>query len=169
MISSVYWEWELLLLSIKLGIKLAFVYDGIRLFRIFVFHRNIFISIEDLFFWIYAGIIIFEQQLEQSNGVLRGFSILGMLLGMFLYSKLLGERMLLTAEKGSVVFKRQLTETGKIFKMGLGGQKSVSKNIRRKHGRKKKAKEDKKANTSGSDSGYDGSNCNACGSCNKQL
>ena len=119
MVSSVYWEWELLLLAIRLGIKLAFIYDGIRIFRFFVPHGNIIISIEDLFFWIYAGIIIFELQLEQSNGVLRGFSILGMLLGMFLYSKLLGERLLFAAEKGSVVFKRQLTKLGKVFKMNL--------------------------------------------------
>ena len=167
MVSSVYWEWELLLLAIRLGIKLAFIYDGIRIFRFFVPHGNIIISIEDLFFWIYAGIIIFELQLEQSNGVLRGFSILGMLLGMFLYSKLLGERLLFAAEKGSVVFKRQLTKLGKVFKMNLRKQKSVSKNIRRKHGSKKKKKETKKGNPSGSDSGYDGSNCNACGGSNK--
>ena len=165
MVSSVYWEWELLLLTVKLGIKLAFIYDGIRVFRFFVSHRNIIISIEDLLFWIYAGIIIFELQLEQSNGVLRGFSILGMLLGMFLYSKLLGERLLFVAEKGSVVFKRQLTEFGKVFKMNLGRQKSVSKNVRRKHGRKKEKKEDEKANPSGSDYGHDDSNCDACGGC----
>lgn len=167
MVSSVYWEWELLLLAIRLGIKLAFIYDGIRIFRFFVPHGNIIISIEDLFFWIYAGIIIFELQLEQSNGVLRGFSILGMLLGMFLYSKLLGERLLFAAEKGSVVFKRQLTKLGKVFKMNLRKQKSVSKNVRRKHGRKKKKKETKKGNPSGSDSGYDGSDSNACGGSNK--
>ena len=167
MVSSVYWEWELLLLAVKLGIKLAFIYDGIRIFRLFVSHKNIIISMEDLFFWIYAGIIIFELQLEQSNGVLRGFSILGMLMGMFLYSRLLGEKLLFVAEKGSSVFKRQLTEIGKVFKINLREEKSVSKNVRRKHGRKKKKKENKEANTSGSDSGNDGSSGDACGSCNK--
>ena len=167
MVSSVYWEWELLLLAVKLGIKLAFIYDGIRIFRFFVSHGKIMISIEDLFFWIYAGMIIFELQLKQSNGVLRGFSVLGMLLGMFLYNKLLGERLLLVAEKGSVVFKRQLTKLGKVFKMNLRRQKSVSKNVRRKHGRKKEKKEDKEADSSGSDSGYDGSNCDAGGGSNK--
>ena len=167
MVSSVYWEWELLLLAVKLGIKLAFIYDGIRIFRFFVSHGKIMISIEDLFFWIYAGMIIFELPLKQSNGVLRGFSVLGMLLGMFLYNKLLGERLLLVAEKGSAVFKRQLTKLGKVFKMNLRRQKSVSKNVRRKHGRKKEKKEDKEANSSGSDSGYDGSNCDAGGGSNK--
>ena len=167
MVSSVYWEWELLLLTIKLGIKLAFIYDGIRIFRLFVSHGNIMISIEDLFFWFYAGIVIFELQLEQSNGVLRGFSILGMLLGMFLYNKILGEKLIFVAEKGSTVFKRRLTKFGKVFKMNLSRKKSVSKNLRRKHGGKKKKKEDKNANPSGSDSGYDGSYSDACGGCSK--
>ena len=161
MVSSVYWEWELLILAIKLGIKLSFIYDGIRIFRIFVSHKNIVISLEDLCFWIYAGIMMFEFQLEQSNGVLRGFSILGMLLGMFLYSKLLGERLLFWAEKGSLFFKRQLTEIGKVFKINLCRQKSVSKNIGRKHGSKKEKKR-KKTEPTGNDSGYDGSNCDAC-------
>lgn len=167
MVSSVYWEWELLLLAIKLGIKLAFIYDGIKIFRFFVSHKNIVISIEDLFFWIYAGIIIFEFQLEQSNGVLRGFSVLGMLLGMFLYSKLLGERLLFVAEKGSLVFKRQLTDREKVFKISLYRQKSVSKNIGRKHGSKKEKKKRKKAESSGDNFGNDGSNCDACGSGNQ--
>ena len=167
MVSSVYREWELLFLAIKLGVKLAFIYDGIRIFRFFVSHGDFMISIEDLFFWIYAGIIIFELQLEQSNGVLRGFSILGMLLGMLLYSKLFGERLLLMAEKGSTVFKRQLTKLGKVFKINLGRRKSVSKNIRRKHDSKKKAKKNKEANPSGCDFGYNSSGSDACSSCNK--
>lgn len=167
MVSSVSWEWELLLLSIKLGVKLAFIYDGIRIFRFFIPHGNIIISIEDLLFWIYAGIIIFELQLAQSNGVLRGFSILGMLLGMFLYSKLFGERLLFVAEKGSIVFKRQLTKLEKVFKINSGRKKSVSNNIRRKHGSKKKAKEDKEANPSRCNSGYNGSNRDACSGCDK--
>ena len=82
MVSSVYWEWSLLLQAIKLGVKLTFVYDGIRIFRILIKHKNIVASIEDIFFWMYSSIIIFEMQLEQSDGVLRGFCILGMLLGM---------------------------------------------------------------------------------------
>ena len=167
MISSIYEEWELLLLAVKLGIKLAFLYDGIRIVRFFIAHKNVIISLEDLCFWSYAGMVIFELQLEQSHGMLRGFTILGMLLGMFLYSKLLGDRLLLTAEKGSIVFKRQLTEIGKVFKMKLYRQKSVSKDVRRKHGREKKKKEDKDANPSGSNCGHDGSNCDACSGCHK--
>lgn len=169
MVSSVYWEWELLLQTIKLGIKLAFVYDGIRIFRILMNHRNIFISLEDLFFWIYATWIIFNLQLEQSDGVLRGFSILGMLLGMFLYNKILGERLLFLAEKGIGLFKRQLTETGKMFKIKLCKHEDVCTKIRSKHGKKKDSSKKKEAEQLSNAAGHDGSVGDVSGSSCKQL
>lgn len=145
MVSSVYWEWALLLQTIKLGIKLAFIYDGFRIFRILIHHKNVFISMEDLLFWIYSAIIIFELQLELSEGVLRGFSILGMLLGMYLYNKILGERLVLLAEKGISLFKRQLTEVGKVFKIVLCKHRSVLTKSRSKHGKKKNTGKKKEA------------------------
>lgn len=145
MVSSVYKEWELLLQTIKLGIKLAFIYDGIRILRILISHKNILISLEDLFFWIYATWIIFQLQLEKSEGVLRGFSILGMILGMFLYNKILGERLLFLAEKGIGLFKRQLTEIGKMLKMRLCKQRDVCTKIRSKHGKKKNSSKKEEA------------------------
>lgn len=145
MVSSVYKEWELLLQTIKLGIKLAFIYDGIRILRILISHKNIIISLEDLFFWIYATWIIFQLQLEKSEGVLRGFSILGMTLGMFLYNKILGERLLFLAEKGIGLFKRQLTEIGKMLKMRLCKQRAVCTKIRSKHGKKKNSSKKEEA------------------------
>ena len=145
MVSSVYKEWELLLQTIKLGIKLAFIYDGIRILRILISHKNIMISLEDLFFWIYATWIIFQLQLERSEGVLRGFSILGMILGMFLYNKILGERLLFLAEKGIGLFKRQLTEIGKMLKMRLCKQWDVCTKIRSKHGKKKNSSKKEEA------------------------
>lgn len=145
MVSSVYKEWELLLQTIKMGIKLAFIYDGIRILRILISHKNIIISLEDLFFWIYATWIIFQLQLEKSEGVLRGFSILGMILGMFLYNKILGERLLFLAEKGIGLFKRQLTEIGKMLKMRLCKQRDVCTKIRSKHGKKKNSSKKEEA------------------------
>ncbi len=168
MVSSVYWEWELLLQTIKLGVKLAFIYDGIRIFRLLIFHKSILISIEDLFFWIYATIIIFELQLEQSEGVLRGFSILGMLLGMYLYNKILGERLVWLAEKGISLFKRQLTEMGKVFKIKLCKHRDISIKNRSKHGEKKESCKRKEAEQTGSSPGCNGGSDNACGSGRKQ-
>ena len=143
MVSSVYKEWELLLQTIKMGIKLAFIYDGVRIFRILISHKNIMISLEDFFFWIYATWIIFQLQLEKSEGVLRGFSILGMMAGMVLYNKILGERLLVLAEKGIRFIKRQLTGMGKMLKMKLCKQRAVCTKIRSKHGKKKNSSKKK--------------------------
>lgn len=168
MVSSVYWEWELLLQSIKLGIKLTFIYDGIRIFRILITHKNFVMSIEDLFFWIYATWIIFSFQLKESHGVFRGFFVLGMLFGMVFYNKVLGERLVLLAEKGIGLFKRQLTEIGKLIKIKLGKQENVCTKIRRKHGEKKNSCKKEKTKQSGNAVSYDGSIGDVGGSSRKQ-
>ena len=168
MVSSVYWEWELLLQSIKLGIKLTFLYDGIRIFRILITHKNIMMSLEDLFFWIYATWIMFSFQLRESHGVFRGFFILGMLLGMFFYNKILGEKLIVLAEKGIGLFKRQLTEIGKLFKIKLCKQRNVCTKIRRKHGEKKDSCKKKETKQFGDAASYDGGVGDVGGSSCKQ-
>lgn len=135
MVSSVYWEWSLLLQAIKLGVKLTFIYDGIRMFRILIKHKEILVSAEDIFFWMYATVIIFEMQLKQSDGMFRGFCILGMLLGMYLYSKILGEHLVMMAEKGIILFKRRLTGIVKMFKIKLYKYSDVSEKNGGKHGK----------------------------------
>ena len=90
MISSVYWEWDFFLLSIRLGLKLALIYEGIVIFRMLIPHNNGIKNAEDLCYWIYASMLLFKLQYEQSNGVLRGFSVLGVSLGMMIYYNLIG-------------------------------------------------------------------------------
>ena len=90
MVSSVYWEWELFLLSIKVGIKIAFIYEVIVIFRMFVAHCKWVRTAQDLVYWIYAATILYQLQYKHSNGVLRGFSILGVFLGMVLYYIVVG-------------------------------------------------------------------------------
>lgn len=167
MVSSVYWEWELLLITIKLGVKLALFYDIIRIFRFMISHKNFVISIEDFFFWVYATLIIFRLQLEQSNGVLRGFSVLGMILGMFLYNKLLGKQLVSLAEKGIASFKRRLTERIKMFKIKLSKHGDVFKKSRSKHGRKKNSGKEKEAEQFGNAVSNDGSAGDAVGGSGK--
>ena len=167
MVSSVYWEWELLFITIKLGIKLALFYDILCIFRLLISHSNLLVSIEDFFFWIYAALLIFRIQLEQSDGVLRGFSILGMILGMFLYHKLLGEPMVFLAEKGIGITKRRLTESTKMFKMKLSKHCDVFEKNRSKHGRKKNPGKKKEAKQSGNAVSNDGSAGNDAGGSGK--
>lgn len=137
MVSSVYWEWELLLLSVKTGIWFALLYDLILVFRMLIGHNLWMESLEDLIFWVYVTAGLFQLQLMKSNGVLRGFSVLGVILGMYFYYVMLGKHINKLAKKGITFLKRQLTGKWKLFKMKLCKQDSGLKNHRRKNGTKR--------------------------------
>ena len=85
---SIYHEIQFLLHSVFLGIIITFVYDNIRVVRRVIPHKTIFVSIEDLFFWIFVAIYIFLLQHRENNGIFRWFSVVGALAGMLLYRKL---------------------------------------------------------------------------------
>ena len=100
MVSSVYWEWEFFLLSIRLGIVLALLYEGIVIFRVLIHHNRWIRNAEDLCYWIYASTLLFKLQYEQSNGTLRGFSVLGVSIGMMIYYNLIGRYLSKVVDKG---------------------------------------------------------------------
>ena len=143
MISSVYWEWELLLLSIKTGIWFALLYDFILVFRMLIGHNLWMESLEDLIFWVYVTAGLFQLQLTKSDGVLRGFSVLGVILGMCFYYIMLGKHINKMAKKGITFLKRRLTEKWKLFKMKLCKQECGLKYHRRKNGTKRNSGEKK--------------------------
>lgn len=76
-----------LLYSFSMGIFITFIYDILRIWRRVCVHNNLFISLEDILFWIFCAISVFYMMHTQSNGTLRWFAILGALTGMFLYKK----------------------------------------------------------------------------------
>lgn len=82
---SIYHEIQFLLHSFLLGIIITFVYDNIRVARRVIPHNTLFVSIEDLFFWIFVAIYIFLLQHRENNGIFRWFSVIGAFLGMILY------------------------------------------------------------------------------------
>ena len=77
-----------LLHALLMGIFITFIYDLLRIFRRVVPHRNFFVSAEDLLFWIYCGGEVFLLMYHESDGTLRWFAVLGALVGMYLYMKL---------------------------------------------------------------------------------
>lgn len=81
-------ENEFLLYALLMGIFVTFIYDLLRIFRRVVPHRGFFVSAEDLLFWIYCGGEVFLLMYHESNGTLRWFAVLGALIGMMLYRKL---------------------------------------------------------------------------------
>ena len=88
---SIYHEIRFLLDSVLLGIIISFVYDNIRVVRRVIPHNTVFISIEDLFFWIFVAIYIFLLQHRENNGIFRWFSVVGAFAGMMVYRKIAGK------------------------------------------------------------------------------
>ena len=84
------WELYALVVSFFNGVLLAWVYDNIRVFRRIRRHKTIiFMSIEDIVYGIYAGISVFLMRFRVSDGIIRGFIIMGIAVGAFLYFKIL--------------------------------------------------------------------------------
>ena len=131
-----------------------------------IVHKNGIVSLEDFFFWMYATLMIFRLQLAQSNGILRGFCILGMILGMMLYESILGERLVKTLQKGIGFTKRRLTESVKMLKMKIYHEGDTLKNSGSKHGRKKNSGKEKEAkqlgNAFGNDGGFGNDGSSSC-------
>ena len=128
-------EWDFLLQTIKLGIGITLVYDGLRVLRMLIPHPSFLISLEDLLFWLGCTGAIFRLQFEQNDGISRGFAILGILLGMVIYNQLAGKWLIKLAERVVGFLKRGLTRLKKIFRIVLCKQKKYSGCLRSRYGK----------------------------------
>ena len=75
------------------GVLITVVYDVLRIFRRILSHGNLWIGIEDFFFWIWTTFWIFSVLYRENDGNLRIYTISFMVLGMFLYHRIIGEPM----------------------------------------------------------------------------
>lgn len=81
-------ENSFLIHALLMGIFITFVYDLLRIFRRVVPHSNLWVSLEDMAFWIYCAAKVFVMMYHESDGTLRWFAVLGAMAGMFLYKKI---------------------------------------------------------------------------------
>lgn len=77
-------EVRLFFMSVGLGFFLAVIYEFLRLFRKLVKHALLARSVEDFCYWIFSGLACFVLIFRENDGILRGFVILGVLIGMLL-------------------------------------------------------------------------------------
>lgn len=82
-------ENEFLLCALRMGVFITLVYDILRIARRVIPHRDFMVSLEDLGFWIYCAGEVFLMMYHESNGTLRWFAVLGAMVGMLLYRKLI--------------------------------------------------------------------------------
>ncbi len=78
-------ELHFFLISILWGGILLLAYDILRILRRLIPHDGFFIALEDLFFWVLASLFVFAMIYRVNDGVIRGFSALGVILGGVLY------------------------------------------------------------------------------------
>ena len=73
------------LLSVLEGVGLVLVYDAFRILRRIIKHGNIWIGLEDIFYWIFCTIAVFLLLYQKNDGMMRLFTFVGILFGMAIY------------------------------------------------------------------------------------
>lgn len=83
-------EFVLFLYAAYFGIEIAFAYDLLRIFRRVVGHNRLAMAFEDFLYWLWAGVKAFLMLYEYHNGRLRFYTILGVCIGIFIYTVSIG-------------------------------------------------------------------------------
>ena len=78
-------EISFFLYSLFYGAVCFFAYDILRCFRRVFIHNTFWIAVEDLAFWMVAGILLFLMVFEQNSGSYRVSLGLGVFCGIFLW------------------------------------------------------------------------------------
>lgn len=76
-------------ISVLVGAGLFLFYDILRIFRRIVPHGTIWISVEDFLYWLVCTGTVFVMLYQENDGMVRGFALGGVVLGMLLYYALL--------------------------------------------------------------------------------
>lgn len=116
--------------SVLEGVGLVLVYDIFRIIRRVMKHGNIWISMEDIVYWLFCTISVFLLLYRENDGLMRAFSFLGILLGSVTYYSLFSRFVIkigvlvLTpfskiGKKILLFFKKVLKKVYKTIKMGL--------------------------------------------------
>lgn len=95
MILEVNAQLQLFLSTVLIGVVVGFFFDMFKIFRHTFPHKNIFVQIEDLLFWIVVTVFVFQFMFLNNCGEIPFFSILGIVLGAILYFSLLSEYFLM--------------------------------------------------------------------------
>ena len=124
-------ELRFFLISILWGVILLLVYDGLRIFRRIIKQNSFAIAMQDLLFWVVSSVFIFSMMYRKNNGIIRGFSIMGMILGMLVYHNILSDpvvnivtKVLLTLFRPAVFAIRQIKKM--LNFVGKTGKKATS-------------------------------------------
>lgn len=82
-------EVRFFLISVLWGALILLAYDVLRILRRIIRHNASAVAVQDLVFWVTASVFIFAMIYRENDGIIRGFCIMGMSIGMVLYHYLL--------------------------------------------------------------------------------
>ena len=105
---SIHFEARLLVLGIVAGAGLMALYDVLRVFRMLIRHSWLWVGLEDLGYWIFAGFAVFYLLYRENDGALRLYVIGTVGVVMILYDRYC-----------SVFFRKVLKKMGRCFKIVL--------------------------------------------------
>lgn len=113
-------------ISILVGAGLFFLYDVLRIFRRIVPHGNIWISIEDFVYWLINTGVVFVMLYRENDGMVRGFALIGLVVGMVFYYLLLS-RYIVSIQV--LLWKKVLGYTYKVFHFLFGPFIRIGKKV----------------------------------------
>lgn len=120
---GIHQELVFLLISFALGEGLVMLYDVFRIFRKVVPHGVIWISVEDVLYWIVAALLIFGMIFQENDGLIRGFAIGGILLGMLFFNHFVSPFLIRSIsgilKKILEILKKGLKKVREAVKIGL--------------------------------------------------
>ena len=73
------------------GMIIAFMYDVFRIRRKAIRSSNIIVYFEDFIYWILVALVLFAVVYISNDGELRGYVIIGAIIGIILYTLLLSK------------------------------------------------------------------------------
>ncbi len=82
-------EAAILCAAVLAGAGLFFLYDILRIFRRIIPHGAIWVGVEDFVFWLICTGVVFVMIYRENDGMVRGFALGGVVLGMLAYLLLL--------------------------------------------------------------------------------
>lgn len=84
-------ELHFFLISVLWGLLVLLAYDQLRIIRRVIRHSTFIVAIQDMIFWIMASVFIFAMIYVKNSGTIRGFSVMGIAIGMTLYHYILSD------------------------------------------------------------------------------